>query len=409
VRETILLGVLDRTGYQGATVLCGERSLFPQASTFVRLAAEKTHIESRGQIARIVIAAADEDDVAGTVLGTADRENAALVVLQKEPGFWFFEAFRENPAMRTLRQCTSKDVLLFPAPAGPGIADARAAAENLFARVLVPVGFSPFDRETVAWAAREGAAAGLVLLHVIAGSPGSAGNEAVQKKEHELAALAEAAGRNDDRTTILVREGDPVREIARAAVETGATLVLMPRSGLARHVSGGGLGGTVAAVAKYLACPLLVRRPRALPEIRVREIEAGGFCLAEALWVHYRHQVADRANDRIFGVWLGDTLVSVAWCKRHPDGLEVDGVFTLEAFRRRGYARRAVGALVSACGSEPLYMHATLELVDFYLTLGFAPIPESGLPPTIRERFSFALGNLEGANACPMRREPGPA
>ncbi len=95
--------------------------------------------------------------------------------------------------------------------------------------------------------------------------------------------------------------------------------------------------------------------------------------------MHYHNQKADRANDRIFAVYLEDMLVSAAWCKRHPDGLEVDGVFTLEEFRKRGYARRAVEMLIAACGSEPLYMHATLELVEFYSTLGFVPIPEDEL------------------------------
>ena len=49
-------------------------------------------------------------------------------------------------------------------------------------------------------------------------------------------------------------------------------------------------------------------------------------------------------------------------------------------------------------------MHATLELVDFYSTLGFVPLPEDERPPTVKEQFAFALDNLEGANACPMRR-----
>ena len=100
------------------------------------------------------------------------------------------------------------------------------------------------------------------------------------------------------------------------------------------------------------------------------------FDLAEGLWVNYHNQKADRKNDRVFAVYLEDEPVSVAWCKRHPDGLEVDGVFTLEPFRRHEYARRAVETLVAACGNEALYMHATLELVEFYKSLGFVPIPE---------------------------------
>jgi len=43
--------------------------------------------------------------------------------------------------------------------------------------------------------------------------------------------------------------------------------------------------------------------------------------------------------------------------------------------------------------------------VAFYKSMGFVPIPEDELPPTIKSRFEFAIGNLEGANACPMQRQ----
>jgi GNAT superfamily N-acetyltransferase len=96
--------------------------------------------------------------------------------------------------------------------------------------------------------------------------------------------------------------------------------------------------------------------------------------------------------------------VAVARCRRHPDGVEVDGVYVRDEFRDRGYARKAVRALVDACGTEPLYMHSTLDLVPFYRTFGFEPIPEHALPQSIRKRFEFAGGNMAGANVAPMRR-----
>ena len=117
-------------------------------------------------------------------------------------------------------------------------------------------------------------------------------------------------------------------------------------------------------------------------------------------------QKADRGTDRIFGVFVEGELAAVARCRRHPDGLEVDGVFTGERFRNRGYAHKAVEALVSACGGTTLYMHSTVPLVTFYSSLGFTPINERELPESIRARFNFAGGNLEGANAVPMRRLP---
>ncbi len=60
--------------------------------------------------------------------------------------------------------------------------------------------------------------------------------------------------------------------------------------------------------------------------------------------------------------------------------------------------------LVEACGNEPLYMHSTLDLIGFYGTFGFIAIKEHELPATIRDRFSFADGDLEGANVQPMFR-----
>ena len=138
-----------------------------------------------------------------------------------------------------------------------------------------------------------------------------------------------------------------------------------------------------------------------------RELKSDEFALAEKLWEEYHQTKGDPSIDRIFGAFSGDTLVSVARCRRHPDGYEVDGVFTPVALRGHGYARLAVAALVEACHHDPLYMHAVLDLVSFYREFGFEPIDESGLPPSIKARFGFALGELEGSNVHPMKRGPG--
>jgi nucleotide-binding universal stress UspA family protein/GNAT superfamily N-acetyltransferase len=372
----------------------------------MHLVAQKKYLETLGRPARIIVEPAEGDDISGAVLGTASREDASLVVLQSEPGPWLLGAFLENRAVRMLRHSTLCDILLFPACRDTGTISDGTIARDLFDKILIPVSFSSFDREACVWASRLNAVGEIVLLHVIPDHAGTARDSAFHEKERELLALGDAIGRENLNVTVVVREGDPAREICRVAQEQSASLILMPRSGLAWHVSGGELGSTVAGVANHPVSPLLVRRPHTRLSVQVRELPAEEFSRAEELWVHYHNQKADRANDRIFAVYPEDTLVSVAWCKRHPDGLEVDGVFTLEAFRNHGYARRAVETLIAACGGEPLFMHATLELVEFYSTLGFVPIPEDELPPTIKERFAFALGNLEGANACPMRRVP---
>ncbi|MFA5296428.1 MAG: ATP-binding protein [Methanoregulaceae archaeon] len=138
----------------------------------------------------------------------------------------------------------------------------------------------------------------------------------------------------------------------------------------------------------------------------VRELRSAEFPLADELWVDYHETKGDPGTDRVFAAFAGGRAVSLARCRRHPDGLEVDAVFTPVANRGHGYANHTVSALVEACGHEPLFMHSVLNLTGFYGRYGFVPIREEDLPATIRERFAWAGGALEGANVLPMRRDP---
>ena len=139
----------------------------------------------------------------------------------------------------------------------------------------------------------------------------------------------------------------------------------------------------------------------------IRELSAAEFPLAEKVWEQYRGQKANPATERIFGVFEEGKLAATARFTRHPDGNEMDCVFSLDEYRGKGFARKVVQALVDACGSERIYIHSTLVLISFYKTFGWTPIPEDQLPKSIRERFIFCFGEMEGCNVCPMVREPG--
>ncbi|MCU0630189.1 MAG: GNAT family N-acetyltransferase [Methanoregulaceae archaeon] len=139
--------------------------------------------------------------------------------------------------------------------------------------------------------------------------------------------------------------------------------------------------------------------------IPVKELLSAEFTLAESLWTDYHETKGDPRNDRIFGAYQGNTLVSLARCKKHTDGYELDAVFTPVEKRGHGYAKAVVSGLVEACGKNTLYMHSVLNLVEFYRQFGFTPIEEKDLPPTIRDRYAWANGELEGADVRPMRRE----
>ncbi|MDD1679683.1 MAG: GNAT family N-acetyltransferase [Methanomicrobiales archaeon] len=141
-------------------------------------------------------------------------------------------------------------------------------------------------------------------------------------------------------------------------------------------------------------------------DIVARELSPDEFALAEKVWEQYRGQKANRTNERIFGIFVNGTLAATARCTEHPDGREMDNVFTLDEFRGKGYARQAVELLLEHCGSATIYIHSTLPLVSFYQSLGFSPIPEQELPQTIRERFLFCFGQMEACNVSPMKRMP---
>jgi len=136
-----------------------------------------------------------------------------------------------------------------------------------------------------------------------------------------------------------------------------------------------------------------------------RELTKSEFPLAEKVWEQYRGQKANPATERIFGVFEDGKLASTARFTRHSDGNEMDCVFSLDEYRGKGFARKVVQALVDACGSERIYIHSTLVLISFYKTFGWTPIPEDQLPKSIRERFIFCFGEMEGCNVCPMVRE----
>jgi len=137
----------------------------------------------------------------------------------------------------------------------------------------------------------------------------------------------------------------------------------------------------------------------------VRELKSSEFPLAEKVWEQYRGQKADAKTERIFGVFDEGRLAATARFTRHPDGNEMDCVFSLDDYRGKGYARKAVQALIDACGSETIYIHSTLVLISFYKTFGWTPLPEARLPRSIKDRFNFCFGEMEGCNVCPMVRE----
>ena len=141
--------------------------------------------------------------------------------------------------------------------------------------------------------------------------------------------------------------------------------------------------------------------------VEIRELKSDEFPDADVVWIDYHETKGEPQSDRVFAAFDGDQIVSLARCRRHSDGYEVDAVYTPEPYRGRGLSRQVVGALVEACYNEDLTMYAVQHLKKFYSEFGFVPIPEGDLPVSVRDRYLWAAGNLEGAEVIPMRRAPG--
>lgn len=196
--------------------------------------------------------------------------------------------------------------------------------------------------------------------------------------------------------SVQIVEGELQDEIAGAATELNPSLIVMPKR----------IAGTDRSGIPEIDIPLFIPR-QAGGAISIRELGSGRFEEANLVWIGYHETKGDPRIDRIFAAFEGDRIVSLARCRHHPDGVEVDAVFTPEPYRGRGLSRRVMEALVEACYNEDMTMYAVQHLKKFYSEYGFVPVPEGELPASVRERYLWAEGNLEGAEVIPMRRIPG--
>jgi nucleotide-binding universal stress UspA family protein/predicted GNAT family N-acyltransferase len=354
----------------------------------------KEALAAQGFSVETVVAEDDGTDIPDRILSAAAGTGAGLIAMGVRDQGLLRNLFSGNVAAAVLRDARIH-VLIVPQSDG-------AERPPLFARLLVPTDLSvpaPEVRSLIETPAGDGTA---VLLHVV--EQGRTEQEAGARLTH----LKESLVPRGREVRVLVRTGNPPRTICAVADEIGASAVVIPRIGKRDAAGSAPLGSVTGAVVECVRRPILVLAIPVSLQIETRELRSEEFALAAEIWTDYHQLKADPETDRVFGVFADGTLVAVARCRRHPDGYEVDGVFTPVRFRGRGYARRVMDALVEACQHDTLYMHSVLNLVEFYGLYGFVPIPESDLPPTIRARFAFALGEMEGANVQPMRRTAGP-
>jgi nucleotide-binding universal stress UspA family protein len=405
IRDLLLLHVLEagvnhaNRGQHGVEARIQE--------SLLHLEGLKKWIVRPGLDVRVLVHERVRDDVAETILAAAGDEKADLIALGAK-GRTLRSLLLGSVSAEVLRNARTGVYLIHDRDLNHGDAVARYC-RSAFAKVLCPVDFSKPSLDTVESLPAIGRIGEVVLLHVL-GEEEHEEHLAITRAnaEKRLGGMKDRLEEQGVKTSVIIREGGrPADAILKTAEEEDASLIILTRFGKKDYVQAVGIGRTAAEVAERARQPVLVRYPVLHYDVVTRELAPEEFPVAEEVWLRYHQQKADRKTDRIFATFVDAIPAGVARCRRHPDGLEVDGVFILPEFRNRGYARKAMAALMEAFPKETLYMHSTVELVPFYHTFGFEPIPEEELPKTIRERYLFALGDMETARVQPMRRGTG--
>lgn len=379
---------------------------------------EREHKEVRRQRAlitntdiavRCLIIKDTPGNIPAVILKTAETEKPSLIIMGARKGLLSKTLLGHGGNEILTRSRTHVLIMQFP---GYGIFAAPVPEKKecaLFARILFPLDFSRPANEALVCIETIEDVAEIILLHVIRKiEKKDRMNLVVREVEKRLSDAREKIkqDRPDIRVKMMVRFGDPTGQICQVATEEQVSLVMMSRYGKMDYLRKVPLGTTTSKVAAKVKKPVLVMFTGIQLLMQSRELDRSEFYIAEKIWFDYHQTKSDPEHDRIFAVFVEDTPVSIARCKLHPDGFEVDGIFTWKEFRGNGYSRKTLEALIGGCGDTVLYMYAVLQLVNFYASLGFVPIPEKELPLTIRERYLWAMGNMKGANVCPMKRVP---
>jgi nucleotide-binding universal stress UspA family protein/GNAT superfamily N-acetyltransferase len=393
-REVVVLHVIE-SGEGGTTFLRpNQRALSPEEYARAKLTSLKEQLHNSG-LAISLRVMEPHNTVPETILSVAREEKVSLIVMSARKKGLFSKILLGSVSATVLLK-SRIHVLITQYP------DNQEDIPPLFSRLLLPVDLSRPSKATLSLISGIGDLRDVIILHVLPQNRHGDFDRVDGALQEMIQGLHDKgiSGRR------IIRYGPPSEEICKVGEMEKASLIIMSRFGRTDYIRDVLLGKTSADVGQCAQRPVLILYPQLDLHIETRELLPEEFDIAESVWQYYHQLKADRDHDRIFCVFVEGIPVAVARCKRHPDGLEVDGIFTLDEFRNHGYARMAMRILVDTFKNQTLYMHSTLELVDFYRSFGFQSIAEKDLPPHIRDRFSFAEGNLKGVNVCPMKRVP---
>jgi nucleotide-binding universal stress UspA family protein/GNAT superfamily N-acetyltransferase len=406
MEEILLIHVISRSPVpENSSVLTRSHTLPEEQAEHMLLEKGRNLEVMTGVEVKTILVDGAGGDIPGAIIKTANDENCSLIVMGARGKGLFRGLFLGSVSEGVIARAGINVLIMhFRGIGGDDHTSLEKFCINVFSHILCPVDFSLPAEKTLDYIKNLGFIRKVTVLHVIPSHGSADKNMPSQDPASQLRLITADLEQHGIKASPMITNGNPVTEICRVAEEQDISLIMIARYGRSDYAKNIPLGQVAAGVIVRAQRPLFILSPHISLTVSARELKKDEYALAEEVWLTYHQQKADPETDRIFGVFVEEALAAVARCRRHPDGLEVDGVYVPDDYRDRGYARKAVQALVDACGDEPLYMHSTLSLAGFYRSFGFRPISEDELPRSIKERFNFAGGNLEGANVVPMER-----
>jgi nucleotide-binding universal stress UspA family protein/N-acetylglutamate synthase-like GNAT family acetyltransferase len=355
---------------------------------------------------RCLIKEDPRNDIPAAILKTAETERPSLIIMGARKGRLSKILLSHDDIEVLAHSRTHVLIMRFPVQ-GVFTFPPQMTDGTLFFRILFPLDFSRPANDALKYVGELEGVEEIIFLHVIRQiETEERMNFILREVEKRLADTRDKikADHPDIQVKMMVRYGDPTSQIVIAADEERVSLVMMARFGKRDYIRKVPLGITTSKVTALTKKPVLVMFTAIQLAINTRELTTSEFYMAEKIWFDYHQTKSDPEHDRIFAVFIEDTIVSIARCKRHEDGYEVNGIFTWEEFRGNGYSKKALDLMIKECGNTVLCMYAVKHLIDFYASFGFEPIPEEELPVTIRKRYSWAMDDRENAKVCPMKR-----
>jgi nucleotide-binding universal stress UspA family protein len=260
IRDVVLLHIVDAThpsrrGWLHGPEIENARILMAESKELLERSPGETslHID-------VMVEVITEGDVPTTIIKTANRQQANLVLLGRRGTNPIRELLLGSVSSSVLRHAETHLLILPSGDMKESRSSPRGSAGTLFSRVLVPTDFSLPASEVMSLLRKTKGIDEVVLLHVVHHADSQSEiHDRVMDAEERLAALSQDFRSAGGNVKYHIRVGDPTEMILSVAEEDDASLIAMNAHGV-NLLRGVFLGSTTFTVVRRTRTAVLVIR-----------------------------------------------------------------------------------------------------------------------------------------------------